>query len=104
MAVLENVNRVYRMGNQEIFALKDLSLELSSGKLVVVLGPSGSGKTTLLNVLGGIDDCTSGKIRVANRVITDRKAKKLALCCRGDWPIGPRSAGGRSQEEQMTDS
>ncbi|MHA1168001.1 MAG: ABC transporter ATP-binding protein [Candidatus Hodarchaeales archaeon] len=78
MAVLEGVHRVYRMGDQEIYALKDLSLELSSGKLVVVLGPSGSGKTTLLNVLGGIDYCTSGKIQVANRVITGMKTKKLA--------------------------
>ncbi|MHA2054526.1 MAG: ATP-binding cassette domain-containing protein, partial [Candidatus Hodarchaeales archaeon] len=49
---LENVNRVYRMGEHDIHALKDISMSLETGNLVVVLGPSGSGKTTLLNVLG----------------------------------------------------
>lgn len=83
MAVLKDVNRVYRMGNQNIFALKNLCLELESGKLVVVLGPSGSGKTTLLNLLGGIDHCTSGSIQVDGRTITSMKTNKLAEYRRG---------------------
>ncbi|UCG04644.1 MAG: ABC transporter ATP-binding protein [Candidatus Heimdallarchaeota archaeon] len=73
---LKNVNRVYKIGNQQIFALKNLSLDLSGGQLVVVLGPSGSGKTTLLNVIGGIDKC-EGTIRVGDIEVTKLSKGKL---------------------------
>ncbi len=69
MVVLENVSRTYRMGDHDIQALKDVTLTLEQGKLIVVLGPSGSGKTTLLNVLGAIDEC-EGKITVKETEIT----------------------------------
>jgi putative ABC transport system ATP-binding protein len=72
---LEDVNRVYRMGEHEIHALKDISISLETGNLVVVLGPSGSGKTTLLNVLGAIDNC-KGKIKVNDLEITRLDKKK----------------------------
>ncbi|MFW9995760.1 MAG: ABC transporter ATP-binding protein [Candidatus Odinarchaeota archaeon] len=78
MIFLDKVERIYKMGNQFIYAIRDLSLKLDSGHLVVVLGPSGSGKTTLLNLLGGIDDCTSGKIRVGDNDITNMNRGKLA--------------------------
>ncbi len=74
---LENVERVYQMGNQQIYALKNVSLNLVSGQLVVVLGPSGSGKTTLLNVIGGIDRC-KGAILVDGVDITKFNRRKLA--------------------------
>ncbi len=76
MVTLENVNRVYHMGGHTIHALKDISLSLETGKLVVVLGPSGSGKTTLLNVLGAIDKC-DGKITVGDLEITRLNKKQL---------------------------
>ncbi len=76
IVTLENVNRVYHMGDHEIHALKDISLSLETGKLVVVLGPSGSGKTTLLNVLGAIDKC-DGKITVNDLEITRLGKKQL---------------------------
>ena len=76
--VLQEVSRTYKMGNRIIYALKDVSLKLDAGQLVVVLGPSGSGKTTLLNVLGGIDHPTSGIIHVGNQEITKLNKKKLA--------------------------
>ena len=76
MVTLENVNRVYHMGGHTIHALKDISLSLETGKLVVVLGPSGSGKTTLLNVLGAIDKC-DGKITVSDLEITRLNKKQL---------------------------
>ncbi|MHA1975268.1 MAG: ABC transporter ATP-binding protein [Candidatus Hodarchaeales archaeon] len=76
IVTLEHVNRVYQMGDHKIHALKDVSLTLETGKLVVVLGPSGSGKTTLLNVLGAIDKC-DGKIRVSNLEITKLDKKQL---------------------------
>ncbi len=74
---LENVERVYQMGDQQIYALKNVSLNLASGQLVVVLGPSGSGKTTLLNVIGGIDRC-KGTILVDGVDITKFNRRKLA--------------------------
>ena len=73
---LRNVNRVYEIGNQQIYALKNLSLDLSAGQLVVVLGPSGSGKTTLLNVIGGIDNC-EGAINVGDIEVTKLSKGKL---------------------------
>ena len=69
MVVLENVSRTYTMGDHKIYALKDVSLTLEQGKLIVILGPSGSGKTTLLNVLGAIDKC-EGTITVNGLEIT----------------------------------
>jgi len=74
--ILENVNRVYRMGGHDIHALRNISLSLETGQIVVILGPSGSGKTTLLNVLGGIDKC-DGKIVINGQDITRLNKKEL---------------------------
>ncbi|MHA2271276.1 MAG: ABC transporter ATP-binding protein [Candidatus Hodarchaeales archaeon] len=60
IASLEGISRVYQMGEHEVWALRELDLEITQGDFVVILGPSGSGKTTLLNILGGIDLPTSG--------------------------------------------
>jgi len=57
------VEKVYRMGEVDVAALRGVDLDLYDGELVVVLGPSGSGKSTLLNILGGLDAPTAGRVR-----------------------------------------
>jgi putative ABC transport system ATP-binding protein len=64
MLQLKDVSRSYRMGQVEVRALNNVSLDITIGEFIVILGPSGSGKTTLLNLVGGIDSPTSGKITV----------------------------------------
>jgi len=59
---LENISKQYHMGEVVVDALQPSSLEVYPGELLVILGPSGSGKSTLLNLMGGMDNPTSGKI------------------------------------------
>ncbi|HXH61926.1 MAG TPA: ABC transporter ATP-binding protein [Fimbriimonadaceae bacterium] len=59
---LRHASKVYRTEAGDVHALKDVTLDLFPGEMVVILGPSGCGKTTLLNVVGGLDAVTSGEV------------------------------------------
>ncbi len=59
---LERVSKIYDMGEVKVEALKESSLDIYAGELLVILGPSGSGKSTLLNIMGGMDLPSSGEI------------------------------------------
>jgi putative ABC transport system ATP-binding protein len=74
---LESVSRVFQMGEVEVRALHDVTLDIYASELVVLLGPSGSGKTTLLNILGGLDRCTSGRVFYKGAEITDATPREL---------------------------
>ena len=86
MAYIEfkNVDKVYKMGEVEIKALKNTTFEIEKGDLVCILGPSGAGKTTCLNILGGMDTLTHGKIIVDNVRIDKLKEKELIKYRRND--------------------
>jgi putative ABC transport system ATP-binding protein len=76
--------KIYETGNIQVKALQSVSLNTNKGEIVVVLGPSGCGKSTLLNIIGGIDDKTSGEVKVDNVIITDLSEKNLTLYRRKD--------------------
>jgi len=67
---ITNLAKVYHMGEVEVHALKQVTLELYEGQFVVLLGPSGSGKSTLLNIIGGLDVPTGGEVRYRDIVLT----------------------------------
>ena len=81
---VENISKIYKMGDIEIKALDNTSFSIEKGELVVILGPSGAGKTTCLNILGGMDTATSGKLVVDDREITKYNEKKLINYRRND--------------------
>ncbi len=65
----ERLRRVYRRGPEEIAAVDDVSLRVECGSFTSIVGPSGSGKTTLINVLGCLDNPTSGRLALGGRVV-----------------------------------
>ena len=75
---LENVSKKYIVGEHEFSALKNVNLKLDEGQVVVILGPSGAGKSTLLNLLGGLDNPSSGNIVVDGENIEQYNDNKLA--------------------------
>ncbi len=73
----ENVGKVYEMGQVQIHALHDASFCVEKGELVVIVGPSGAGKTTLLNILGGMDDLSTGRVLLDGREISGMNRRQL---------------------------
>lgn len=79
MAYIEfkNVIKEYKMGEITIKALDKTNFEIEKGELVVIVGPSGAGKTTTLNILGGMDNVTSGSVWVDGKEVSKLKNKEL---------------------------
>jgi len=74
---LENVSKTFWMGEVSVDALRDVSLDIGRGELIVMAGPSGSGKTTILNLIGGLDTVTSGRLWFGDREITRFTSSEL---------------------------
>ncbi len=73
-----NLSRTYTTGSSEVEAVKALDLQVEPGSLVVIRGRSGSGKTTLLNMLGGLDQPTTGKVLLDGEDVTAMNEPSLA--------------------------
>lgn len=78
MVRLQNVYKVYKTGEAEIVALKDVSFNVDRGEYVTILGPSGSGKSTMLNIIGGLDRPTKGAVYVDGEDLQRLRDSKLA--------------------------
>jgi multiple sugar transport system ATP-binding protein len=70
---MEQLNKVYENG---FHAVKDFTLDVGDGEFVVLVGPSGSGKTTALRMVAGLEDITSGTLRIGGKVVNDETPKE----------------------------
>jgi putative ABC transport system ATP-binding protein len=81
---LSGVGRSYRVAGLETVALDSVNLHIAQGEFVAVMGPSGCGKSTLLNIVGLLDQPTSGRYRLAGEDVSDYTEKELAQLRRGN--------------------
>lgn len=84
---LENVGKVYGTGDNRYQALKDIDLEVKKGEFVAIMGQSGSGKTSLLNIIGGLDNPSSGRVIVNGADLSQKNKSALSRYRRRDVGI-----------------
>lgn len=75
----ENITKNYGKGKNSVKALNNINLEVNEGEFISIIGPSGSGKSTLLNILGCIDNPTTGNIYIEGENITGLSDKQMAI-------------------------
>ncbi len=78
MIKLENMYKIYSMGDNEVRALNNVSLHIKPKEFIAIVGPSGSGKSTLMNMIGCLDAPTSGKYYIDNHEVSTLKDDDLA--------------------------
>jgi putative ABC transport system ATP-binding protein len=76
---VDQVSKTYRLGNEEVWALRDVSLVVDAGVFMAIAGPSGSGKSTLLNLIGCIDIPTSGVVTIDGEPTAGQTSDQLAM-------------------------
>src|SRR5512147_2475310 len=75
---LRNVSKIYQLGEEEIRALDDVTLDIEEGEFISIIGPSGSGKSTLMHILGCLDSPSKGTIQLDGTMIQNASARQLA--------------------------
>src|SRR5262249_57533733 len=75
---ITGIHKYFTRGSERIDVLQDLTLEVPEGEFLALRGPAGSGKTTLLNLIAGLDQPSSGRIRVGDDRISDMSEAQLA--------------------------
>jgi putative ABC transport system ATP-binding protein len=78
LIVVHKIFKVFGEGETEIQALRNVDLDIKRGDFAAIVGPSGSGKTTLLNILCGLDNVSSGEIKVSGRSLQEMSGSELA--------------------------
>jgi len=78
MIEVEQLTKIYKLGETEVHALDGISLQINAGEMVAIMGPSGSGKSTLMAILGCLDAPTSGAYRLAGRNMEQLPDNQLA--------------------------
>jgi putative ABC transport system ATP-binding protein len=120
MIQLQNITKVYPMGNRELTVLRGINLHVERGEMVAIMGPSGSGKTTILNLIGCLDTPTSGSYYLEGKEVNRLSSGELAkvrgqkigfvfqtfnllprLSALGNVQLGLRFAGGADPERAM---
>src|SRR5882762_10468687 len=74
-----NIAKIYKMGNNIVNALQDISITIDKGEYVAFMGPSGSGKSTLMNIVGCLDSPTSGTYMLNNQMVSEMTENELAM-------------------------
>ena len=75
---IEHVSKIYQMGSEKVFAMRDVSLEIFENEYVAIMGPSGSGKSTLMNIVGCLDTPTGGTYHFEGEAVNEMNDNQLA--------------------------
>jgi putative ABC transport system ATP-binding protein len=78
MISLDNIQRIFQVGDQRVHALRDINLNIEPGEYLSIMGPSGSGKSTLLNLLGLLDHATSGRYCLDQKDVASLSSEQRA--------------------------
>lgn len=76
---VEHLTKIYGKGENQVYALNDVSFSVRKGEFVAIIGPSGSGKSTLLHILGGVDRPTDGKVYLDGSDVYAQNENQLAI-------------------------
>lgn len=77
LVICQGVSRIYHVGGEDVYAVRDVSCEIAPGRLVALRGRSGSGKTTLLNLMSGLDKPSTGKVFILGHETTEMSDREL---------------------------
>jgi len=75
---VKNLTKVYKKQNSKTVVLQNITFDLDAGKSMSIVGPSGSGKSTLLHILGGLDNPTSGEVKIDGQLLSEFSDKELS--------------------------